>query len=112
MRGGRLNKESDNRIERKQQTGKTFTIIPKRIWIGEGKRKRFFVCLFVSIFLGLRPQHVEVPRLGVELELQPPAYARAMATLDPSRVCNLHHSSPLSKGRDRTRNLMVPSRIR
>ena len=34
-------------------------------------------------------------------------------------VCNLHHSSrqhriinPLSKGRDRTRNLMVPSRIR
>ena len=37
---------------------------------------------------------------------------------DPSRVCNLHHSSrprqinPLSKGRDQTRNLMVPSRIR
>ena len=37
----------------------------------------------------------------------------------PSRVCNLHHSSrqhrivnPLSKGRDRIRNLMVPSRIR
>ena len=37
---------------------------------------------------------------------------------DRSRVCNLHHSSrqrrivnPLSKGRDRTRNLMVPSRI-
>ena len=43
----------------------------------------------------------------------------ATATRDPSRVCNLHHSSrqrrivnPLSKGRDRTRNLMVPSRIR
>ena len=38
---------------------------------------------------------------------------------DPSRVCNLHHSSrqrgipkPLSKARDRTRNLVVPSRIR
>ena len=37
---------------------------------------------------------------------------------NPSRVCNLHHSSrqcrilnPLSKVRDRTRNLMVPSRI-
>ena len=35
-----------------------------------------------------------------------------------SRVCNLHHSSqqrqilnPLNKGRDQTRNLMVPSRI-
>ena len=45
--------------------------------------------------------------------------ARATATRDPSRVCNLHHSprqrrivNPLSKGRDRTRNLMVPSRIR
>ena len=38
---------------------------------------------------------------------------------DPSRVCDLYHSSwqrrivnPLSKGRDRTRNLMVPSQIR
>ena len=37
---------------------------------------------------------------------------------DPSHVCNLHHSprqrriiNPLSKGRDRTCNLMVPSRI-
>ena len=44
--------------------------------------------------------------------------AIATATRDPSRVCNLHHSSlqrrivnPLSKGRDRTCNLMVPSRI-
>ena len=46
------------------------------------------------------------------------AYARATATQDPSRVCDLHHSSrqrriinPLSKGGDRTRNLMVPSWI-
>uniref|UniRef100_A0A4X1T5W0 Uncharacterized protein n=1 Tax=Sus scrofa TaxID=9823 RepID=A0A4X1T5W0_PIG len=38
---------------------------------------------------------------------------------DPSRVCDLHHSSPqhqilnpLSEARDRTCNLMVPSRIR
>ena len=44
------------------------------------------------------------------------AYATATATQDPSRVCDLHHSSrqrqilhPWSKGRDRTRNLMVPS---
>ena len=61
---------------------------------------------------------MEVPRLGVELELQPPAYARATATPDPSRVCHPHHRSrqcripnPLSKAKDRTRNLMVPSRI-
>jgi len=62
---------------------------------------------------------MEVPKLGVESELQPLAYARATATRDPSRVWDLHHSSrqrrivnPLSKGRDWTRNLMVPSRIR
>ena len=56
---------------------------------------------------------------GVQSELLPPAYARATATPDPSRVCDLHHSSwqrqilhPLSEARDQTRNLMVPSRIR
>ena len=56
------------------------------------------------------------PRLGVELELQPQAYTTATATPDPSRICNLHHSSwqhqilnPLSKARNRTRSLMVPS---
>jgi len=68
-------------------------------------------------FSRLHPPHVEVPRLGVESELQLPAYTRATATQDPSRVCNLHHSSqqrwihnPLSKPRDGTRNLMVPGR--
>ena len=79
-----------------------------------------FVLFFVFLlFLGPLLQHMEVPRLGVQSELQPPAYARATATLDLSCVCNLHHSSgqrgivnPLSKGRDWTRNLMVPSRIR
>ena len=39
---------------------------------------------------------MEVLRLGVELklELQPPAYATAtaMATLDLSHICDLHHS--------------------
>jgi len=62
---------------------------------------------------------MEVPRLGVESELLLPAYARATATQDPSRICNLHHSSqqhqilnPLSEARGRTQNLMVPSRIR
>ena len=75
--------------------------------------------LLLLLFLGPLQRHMEVPRLGVESELQPPAYTRATATRDPSHVCNLHHSSrqrrivnPLSKGRDRTRNLMVPSRIR
>ena len=56
---------------------------------------------------------MEIPRLGVELEL--PAYARATAPQDPSHVFDLHHSSqqrqipnPLSEARDRTRILMVP----
>ena len=77
----------------------------------------FFVCV-CFVLLGPHPQHMEVPRLGVELELLRLAYSRATATWDLSRICNLHHSSwqrrifnPLSKARDRTLNLMVPSRI-
>ena len=52
---------------------------------------------------------MEVPRLGVELESQLPAYATATATQDLSFICNLHHSpwqcqilNPLSKARDQT----------
>ena len=62
---------------------------------------------------------MEIPRLGVELELLPPAYATATAMPDPSRVCNLHHKltatrilNPLSEASGQSRNLMVPSRIR
>ena len=44
-------------------------------------------------FLWLHMQHMEVPRLGVELELQLLAYATATATGDPSHACDLHHSS-------------------
>ena len=58
-------------------------------------------------FLGLHPRHVEVPRLGVESELQLLAYTTATATLDLSCVFYLPHSSrqhhifnPLSKARD------------
>ena len=63
-------------------------------------------------------QHVEVPRLGVELELQLPAYAMAIATPDPSHACDLQHSlqqhgilNPLSEGRDRTHILMDTSGV-
>ena len=62
---------------------------------------------------------MEVHRLELEWELQLVAHATATAMWAPSRVCNLHHSSlqrrilnSLSKARDRTRNLMVPSQIR
>ena len=40
----------------------------------------FFV---FCLFLGLHLQHMEVPRLGVKLELQLPAYATAIAMQDP-----------------------------
>ena len=72
----------------------------------------------IFVFLGPHLRHMEVPRLGVQSELQLPAYATATATPDPSHVYNLHHSSwqrrilnPLSKAEDRARNLMVPSQI-
>ena len=68
--------------------------------------------------LGLHLWHIEVPRLAAELKLQLLAYTTATATADLSHVYNLHHSSwqcwilnPLIEARDRTRNLMVPSRI-
>ena len=48
---------------------------------------------FYFVFLGHNMQHMEVPRLGIQSELQLLAYATATATSDPSRVCGLHHSS-------------------
>ena len=77
-----------------------------------------FYVFFFFCFLGLHPRHMEVPRLGVKLELSLPAYTIATATPDPRYVYSLHHSSwqrwilnPLSKARDQTRNFMVPSWI-
>ena len=36
---------------------------------------------------------MEVPRQGIELELQLPTYTTATATWDLSQICDLHHSS-------------------
>ena len=60
-----------------------------------------FLSIFIQIFknviayffLGPHPQHMKVPRLGFELELQLLAYTTATATLDQRRICDLHHSS-------------------
>ena len=61
---------------------------------------------------------MEVPRLGVKLELQLLAYTTAIATWDLSCVCGLHYSSqqhrilnPLSKVRDQTHILRDISQI-
>ena len=45
-----------------------------------------FIYLFIYCFLGPHPQHMEVPRLGVESELQLLAYTTASATQDLSRI--------------------------
>ena len=72
-----------------------------------------FIYFVVITFLELPLWHMEIPELGVELELQLPVCTRATATPDPSRVCDLHHSSwqrwilnPLSRARDQTRVLV------
>ena len=61
---------------------------------------------------------MEVPRLGVQSELQLLVYTTATATWDPSHACDLHHSSqlckilnPLSKARDWTQVLMDSSQV-
>ena len=61
---------------------------------------------------------MEVPRLGVKLELQLPAYTTATTTPDLSYVCDLHHSSqqcrilnPLSEARDWTHILLDTSQV-
>ena len=61
---------------------------------------------------------MEVPRLGVKLELQLPAYTTATAMQDPSHVFDLHHNSGQrwipnlpSEARNRTLILMDTSWI-
>ena len=52
-----------------------------------------YLIFFFFFFSGPHPWHMEVPRLGVDLEPQLPAYTIAMATPDPSCICDLYHSS-------------------
>ena len=74
----------------------------------------YFIYLF--LFLGLHLWHMEVPRLGVESEVQLPAYTTATTTQDQSHFCNLGQSSrqhrilnPLSKVRDQIHIFMATS---
>ena len=76
-----------------------------------------FFC-FCCCFCGMHLWHMDVRRLGVELELQLPASTTATATPHLSRICDLQHSSwqrwildPLSEARDRTSILMDTSQI-
>ena len=77
------------------------------------------VIFLLFFFLGICPRYMEVPRLGVESELQL-AYTSATVMRNLSRICHLHaHSSwqrwilnPLSEARDQTCVLMHASQIR
>ena len=74
-----------------------------------------FLCF---AFLGPHPQHREVPRLRVQLELPLPVSTTATAIQDPSLVNDQHYSSwqhqmpnPLSENRDQTIIFMDTSQI-
>ena len=78
----------------------------------------YLFTLLILSFLEPHPWHMEIPRLGVEPELQLLAYATATGTRDLSHICNLHHSSqqrhilnPLSRARNQTHILMDTSRV-
>ena len=73
---------------------------------------------FFFVFIGPRLQHMEVPRVGVEAELQLPAYTTATATWDPSCIWDLNHTlrqgqlfNPLIEARDGTHILVHSSQV-
>ena len=90
-----------------------FSKLSERPFLGYNPQFFFFFC-----FLGLHLWHMEVPRLGIKLDLQLLAYATATAMQGLSHVYNLHHSSQqhripdaLSEARDQARILMDTSWI-
>ena len=62
-----------------------------------------FSFILFLVFLGPYPRHMEAPRIGVEIGAVSAAYTTAHGQ------CQI--LNPLSEARDRTLNLMVPSRI-
>ena len=63
-----------------------------------------FIYFFIFVFLRPHPWHVEVPRLGVEPELQLPAYT----TTSTSSTRQRRILNPQSEARDQTCILMDP----
>ena len=83
------------------------------VWVSHHLLNNACPFFFFLIFWGAHPQHMGVWRWGVKSELQLLAYTTATATRDPSRICDLHLSSPqcrilnpMSKARDRICVLM------
>ena len=95
---------------RRPRTWKKLLIVS---WMLKENAFFFFFC-----FLGPNLGPKEVPRLGVESELQLTACTTATATQDPSRVCDLYHTSrqrrilnPWSEARDWTCVLRDTSQV-
>ena len=110
--------EEGRAVSHFSQSGIKLALFQADTW---GTLVRSAMCLFTYLFCfsGPHPWHMDVPRLWVESELQWPAYTTATARPDPSRICNLHHSSwqhwilnPLSEAGDQTRILVDTSWIR
>ena len=95
------------------------TICFTSFWTLCGGINYFVNCIFCwAFFFKVSPSAYGVPRLGVKLALQLPAYTVATVTWDPSHISDLHHSSWrcrisgwLSDVRDRTYVLMDTSLI-
>ena len=90
------------------------TQVADMAWIW-GLKYFFFLSFLLACllaFLGLHLRHMEVPRLGVKLELQLPGYTTATAMSDLSLICDLTPQgmpdpfNPLSKARNQTHVLM------
>ena len=71
-----------------------------------------------GLFLGPYMRHMEVPRLGVEMELQLPAYTTVTAMPDPSHIYKLHQSTqqcwilnPLNGATDQMHVFMDSSQV-
>ena len=69
-------------------------------------------------FLGPHLWHIEIPRLGVEMELQLPAYTTVTAMPDPSHIYKLHQSTqqcwilnPLNGATDQMHVFMDSSQV-
>ena len=76
------------------------------------------IYLFTYLLFRPIPAAYRISRLGVESELQLPAYTTATATRDPRHVCDPHHSSrqhripnPVNGARDWTHILMYTSPV-
>ena len=70
----------------------------------------YFLLLFLLLELHL--QHMEVPRLGVQSELQLPAYTTATGTSNLNCIFNLYQIlNPRSNARDQTHILLDMGRV-